>query len=203
MKPSKYIAYMLLGVIIFLCFYVSIEVVIAIKEDMPVSLFSYSVSYVPTNSMENEIMAGDYVLFKETTFGEVDVDDIIVYKSEKLNGQYIIHRVIEEHDGYFITQGDNNYIPDEEHITANMIVGKYVKVVNFVGVISENKPIIVIALFITVFVTLLSKFVVSYLNEHKKQLDKKALIEQMKKEILEEELSKIKDSKKWFVLCGK
>ena len=113
MKPSKFISYILIGVCVFFCFYVSLRIVVAIKKDLPVSLFSYSISYVPTDSMEDKIMAGDYVLFKETTFGEVDVDDIIVYKSKtgKMKDNFIIHRVIEEHNGYFITQGDNNLLP--------------------------------------------------------------------------------------------
>lgn len=204
MKVSKFISYILLGVCIFLCFYVSFQIVVAIKRDLPVSLFSYSVSYVPTNSMEDEIMPGDYVLFKKTEFGQVDVNDVIVYKSKSGNmkGNYIIHRVIEEHNGYFITQGDNNPLPDEEHITADMIVGEYVKVVSFIGFIVDHKTLIVVILFILVIVSLLSQYATNYLkkkqkeNEEEQLIKKEQLLEQLKQEILEEELEKIRNSKK-------
>ena len=167
MKQSKFISYIMIGVCAFLCFYVSFKTVVAIKNDLPVSIFSYSISHVPTNSMENEIMAGDYVLFKETTFGEVDENEIIVYKSKNgdMAGKFIIHRVIEEHNGYFITKGDNNPLPDEEHITADMIVGKYVKVVNFVGWINNNKTLLVAILMTFVFASIMLQYVTNYMKK--------------------------------------
>ena len=55
----------------------SVEVVDAAKEGRPPQVFGYSVSYVPTESMEPEIMAGEYIYYKKTTFDDVDVDDII------------------------------------------------------------------------------------------------------------------------------
>ena len=69
MKVNKLINYVLVGLITLLCFYISIEIVVALKNEMPVSLFSYSVSYVPTDSMEGEILVGDYVLFKVLGYG--------------------------------------------------------------------------------------------------------------------------------------
>ena len=77
MKVNKIINYVLVGLITLLCFYISIEIVVALKNEIPVSLFSYSVSYVPTDSMEGEILVGDYVLFKKTDFKEIDKNDII------------------------------------------------------------------------------------------------------------------------------
>ena len=48
MKFSKIISYVLIGICVLFCFYVSAEIVVAVKKDLPVSLFSYSISYVPT-----------------------------------------------------------------------------------------------------------------------------------------------------------
>ena len=203
MKLSKIIYYSLIGLFTFLCFYISFEVISAIKNDLPVSVFSYSISYVPTNSMEDEIMPGEYVLFKKTSFEQVDEDDIIVYKSKSgdMKGNYIIHRVMEEHDDYFITQGDNNPLPDEENITSDMVIGKYIKVVKFVGFINNNKTIIVILLFSFVFVGLMSQFVTEYFkkqqeeNKVEQEKHQQELLEQLRKEILEEELNKLKNKK--------
>lgn len=204
MKLNKIVPYICLAICTFLCFYISVEVIVAIKNDKPVSLFSYSISYVPTDSMKDEIMPGDYVLFKKTSFEQIDVEDIIVYKSKtgQMEGKYIIHRVIEEYDDYFVTKGDNNALPDDGDITSDMIVGEYVKVVKFVGFIIKHKTVIVVLLFGTVFITLLSQYVTNYMkkkkeeNEKEQETNKEVLLEQLKREILEEELSKIKDSKK-------
>ena len=204
MKLSKIISYVLIVICTFLCFYISFQIVVAIKNDLPVSLFSYSISYVPTDSMEDEIMPGECVLFKKTSFEQIDVNDIIVYKSKSGNmeGKYIIHRVVEEHEGYFITQGDNNPLPDEENITSDMIVGEYIKVVKFVGFINKNKTLIAVFLFVFVVIGLLSQFVTSYIKKQKEQnqleqeQSKQELLNQLRKQILEEELEKIKSSKK-------
>ena len=203
MKLSKIIYYSLIGIFTVLCFYISFEVINAIKSDLPVSLFSYSISYVPTDSMEDEIMPGEYVLFKKTSFEQVDEKDIIVYKSKSgdMKGNYIIHRVIEEHDDYFITMGDNNPLPDEEHITSDMVIGKYIKVVKFAGMVNNNKTLLVVILSIFVLGGFISQFVTEYLkkqqeeNKVEQQKRQQELLEQLKKEILEEELNKLKNKK--------
>ena len=203
MKLSKIIYYSLIGVFTVLCFYISFEVISAIKNDLPVSLFSYSISYVPTDSMEDEIMPGEYVLFQKTSFEQVDEEDVIVYKSKSgdMKGNYIIHRVIEEYDDYFITKGDNNPLPDEEHITSDMVIGKYIKVVKFVGIINNNKSLLVVLLFGSVLIGLISQFVTEYLkkqqeeNKVEQEKQQQELLEQLRKEILEEELNKLKNKK--------
>ena len=203
MKLSKIIEFVLVGIFVSLCFYISIEVVVALKTKNPVRLFTYSLSYVPTESMETEIMAGDYVLFQKVDYEEVNVDDIIVYRSEdsKTYGMYIIHRVIEKNDNYLITKGDNNPLPDEEHITSSMLVGRYVKVLGFMGTINKHKGLLitfVLSLIIVLFGTHLFNV---YINGKKVEVSKqdelkKQMLEELKQEILKEELEKIKNSKK-------
>lgn len=204
MKVNKIINYVIVGLITLLCFYISIEIVVAIKNEMPVSLFSYSVSYVPTDSMENEIMTGDYVIFKKTDFSEINVNDVVIYRSKTgdMEGRLIIHRVIEEYDNYFVTQGDNNPIPDEEYITSDMVVGKYIRVLKFMRGLNTNKSTLSIILFVVVFLCIGCQFVTGYLKKKQEEakktndLAKQEMLEQLKKEILEEELAKIKSSKK-------
>ena len=82
------------AVFFILCITIILEVVISTVEGRTPRFFGYSVSYVPTESMEPTINAGDYVLFKATTFEEVNVDDIIIYRSN--TGRFIIHRIIEK-----------------------------------------------------------------------------------------------------------
>ena len=80
------------AVFFILCITTIFEVVMATAEARTPRFFGYSVSYVPTESMEPTIMAGDYVLFKNTSFEEVKEEDIIVYRSA--SGRFIIHRII-------------------------------------------------------------------------------------------------------------
>ena len=203
MKLSNIIQYVLIGLTVIFCFYLSIEVVVAVKNELPVSLFSYSISYVPTNSMEDEIMPGDYVLFKKTDFSKVNENDVIVYKSKSddMYGKFIIHRVIEEHEDYFITKGDNNPLPDDEVITSDMVIGKYICVIGFMKGLSDNKTLFIVILFVVIISLFGSQIVTNYLKKKREEikenneLEKQALLEQLRKEILEEELEKIRNKK--------
>ena len=158
---------------LFLCLYISVEVIRANVEGRPPRIFNISVSYTPTGSMEPTIMTNDYVMFVGTDFDSVNEQDIIVYKSKtgEMAGNFIIHRIIEDHGDYFITQGDNNPLPDEEHITSDMIVGEYVCVIGFIGSISNNKSLLTVILFIVVILIFGCQFVSGYIN--KKQADMK------------------------------
>lgn len=183
-----------------LCIFIVVEVITANRQQRPPRIFGLSVSYVPTESMEPTIMAGDYVLYKKTNFDSVDVGDIVVYKSDK--GIFIIHRIIEKNESerYVITQGDNNVLEDGEKVKANMIYGKYIMTVGILSVFSGgiSKNLIYFVL-ILIFVLMIGMQVVSIIIKSKtekikkdSEMEKKLMLEQLKKEILEEELAKLR-----------
>ncbi len=193
------------AVFFILCITTIFEVVMATVEARTPRFFGYSVSYVPTESMEPTIKAGDYVMFKSTSFEEVIEKDIIVYRSE--SGRFIIHRVIEKNNEYIICKGDNNPVADEEHITSDMIIGKYVKTVAILGIFSGgiNKNLIyifLIILFIVLIVTqVVSIAIKSQTDALKKKndqalKDKELMLEEMRKQILAEELEKLRNKNK-------
>lgn len=193
------------AVFFILCITTIFEVVMATAEARTPRFFGYSVSYVPTESMEPTIMAGDYVLFKNTSFEEVKEEDIIVYRSA--SGRFIIHRIIEKNDDYIICQGDNNPIADEEHITSDMIIGKYVSTVAilhiFSGGINQNLVyIFLVILFIILIVTQVASIAIKSQTDALKKKndqalkDKEIMLEEMRKQILAEELEKLKNKKK-------
>lgn len=195
------IEYSLSFLCLFLCLYITIEVISANTEGRPPRIFNISVSYVPTASMEPTINSNDYVMFVGADFNSVAVNDIIVYKSNTEN-KYIIHRVIEKYEDYLITQGDNNPIPDSEKITPDMVYGRYVMTLGlmstiFSGGISQN---IIFIILVVIFVIMIIMQMVSIVIKNKTEklkndieAEKEQLREELKKEILEEELRKIKE----------
>ncbi len=195
------IEYSLSFLCLFLCLYITIEVIRANTEGRPPRIFNISISYVPTASMEPTINSNEYIMFVGTDFNSVAVNDIIVYKS-KTEDKYIIHRVIEKYNDYLITKGDNNVIADSERITPDMVYGKYVMTLGlmstiFSGGISQN-IIFIILVVIFVIMIIMQMFSVVIKNKTEKlkkdiEAEKEQLREELKKQILEEELKKLKD----------
>ena len=65
-------------------------------------------------SMEPLFHTGDLVVLVKKSPEEIEVGDIVVYKS---GGKYVIHRVVYKYVGpsgdvCFVTKGDNNLLPD-------------------------------------------------------------------------------------------
>ena len=195
----------LTAVFFILCITTIFEVVMATVEARTPRFFGYSVSYVPTESMEPTIHAGDYVLFKSTSFEEIIEEDIIVYRSA--SGRFIIHRVIEKTDEYIICQGDNNPIADEELIKSDMIIGKYIGTVTILHIFSGgiNQSIVyifLVILFIILIVTQVASIAIKSQTDALKKKndqalkDKELMLEEMRKQILAEELEKLKNKNK-------
>ncbi len=192
------IGYAISFICLILCLYITIEVIVANNEHRPPSIFGLSVSYVPTESMEPAIEAGDYVLFSKVDFDDIRVNDIIVYRSN--DNRFIIHRVMEKADSYLRVQGDNNPLPDNELVTKNMVYGKYVTTLGFMSIFSGgiNKNLIffilIIIFIIMIVMQAVSIFIKNKTDEVKRNREEEmnALREEMKKEILKEELERIK-----------
>lgn len=205
MKKNKWIGYILTAICMVLCLYSAIEVIVASNQKRPPSFFGVSISNVPTHSMEDTIQAGDYVLFKKVNFEDVQLQDIIVYRSKEgdMAGNFIIHRVVEVHEDYLVTQGDNlitNPVPDAEKITPDMVYGRYIGVLGFMKIFSGvHRSAAFIILFLIVLFVIILQAVSIYLKYKKAKLEqqqKSIDLEQLKKEILEEELEKLKNQNK-------
>ena len=98
-----------------------------------VGLFPIYPSVIVTGSMEPIIKPGDIVLVKKIDGQNVKINDIIVYRAEKIN---ITHRVIKiENEGEkkYQTQGDANGIPDADLVSTEQVRGKVVGIVPKVG----------------------------------------------------------------------
>lgn len=76
-----------------LCIYITCKVIYGNVNNQPPSIFSLSISYVPTESMEPTIDKGDYVLFQNSSYDKANVGDIVIYYSSA-DSKFIIHRVV-------------------------------------------------------------------------------------------------------------
>ena len=97
-------------------------------------VFGYSIMYITTGSMEDEIPIGSYILIKEVRPEEVKQDDIICFYSEDplIYGYPNTHRVVEDpvvtEDGYeYVTRGDANSKNDPINAKSDRLIGRYVK----------------------------------------------------------------------------
>lgn len=199
LTPMKIIGAVISALAIFLCLFITIEIIVANNENRPPRIFGISVSYVPTGSMEPTISTGDYVMFSQAGFDDINKGDIIVYRSTE--GRFIIHRIIEKYADYAIVQGDANPTPDSEHITSENLLGKYITTISFLdflsGGVSRNSLFI---LLIVLFMLIIGVQIVSiFLKSKKEELEKKAeddkklMLEKMRNEIMQEELAKLKE----------
>jgi len=106
----------------------------AVNFIMVISLIAMWIVFAPTriggrasyviingNSMEPGFHRGDLVIVQ--TALKYEVGDIVTYSDAKM-GAYVIHRIIETNQDYFILKGDNNSWIDAYHPIRNEIVGK-------------------------------------------------------------------------------
>ena len=193
------VGYVISFLCLILCLYITIEVIVANTSNRPPSVFGVSVSYVPTESMEPTIEAGDYVMFTKVDFNDVKVDDIVVYRAS--DNRFIIHRVVEKTSDYLVCKGDNNPIEDKEVVTPSMLYGRYVTTLGFMQIFTGgiNKNLIffiLIAIFILMMIMQgVSIYIKGKTDDVKKSHDEemRLLREELKKEILAEELKKLKE----------
>lgn len=104
----------------------TILVGVAIVFSLLVSgITDYVMISIGSNSMAPVINKGDAVLYKKTAIDDIKVEDVLVFKYD---GKVIVHRVvdIEEQNGEKViyTKGDNNKHEDGWPIKENMVIGK-------------------------------------------------------------------------------
>ena len=200
MKAAKIIKHsvtvLLVGILVLLIG-VLITNTVALSKNQLSSFFGYTISYVPTESMEPTIRVGETVLIKKGGFEKTQVGDIIVYKNSEEN-KYIIHRVTRIlEDGTLRVKGDNEYTnPKEDNviITKDNYYGEYVSTVNFLNLKSlvKNKSFILPICILIYLIAVVSEGIsiakrIKAKNEEKlKALNNTKSMDDIKAELLEE-----------------
>ena len=92
------------------------------------SIFGYTYSVVPTDSMEPEINVGDSVIGKKESFDNLEIgDDVIYHYVYEDIDIYVVHRIIRYDEGYgFKTQGINTKQEDPIYVTKDNYVSTVV-----------------------------------------------------------------------------
>ncbi len=144
-------------IVFFLIFNVSLIIKSYINPSEIPNFFGIKSFTIVSESMKPKINKEDVIFVKNVDKDELDVGDIISFKT----GQIInTHRIIkiEKQNGedVYITKGDNNQKEDRGYVKLNDIEGKYLfKIPNF-GIIAEvlkSKITLVILLVILVLIS--------------------------------------------------
>lgn len=160
MKVIKYIFQVLSIVLLIGLIILVIIQTRAVKNNKPTKIFNTYYSQVLTKSMEDEIKAGSFIIYKEQK--EYKLDDIIVFK---VDNKIIVHRVIEVKEEGFITKGDNNTNDDYElfgEITYENIIGKVTKVTTLLGLgprMLESKSLIIVFTIVIIMILIILQVV--------------------------------------------
>lgn len=218
LSAKNIILYIFSMLALVLCIYIVSSVIVANSQRRPPRIFGLSISYVPSESMDPVIKKGDYVLFRQASYKEVKVNDIIIYYNESEN-KYIIHRVVAKYvdgvveskiDGYdsmidlvdteeknyLVTKGDNNgNVTDKIAVTQKLVYGKYLTVIGFMSIFSKgiNQSVIYFVL-IGIFIIMIAMQTVSIIIKKKADDAKKQNQEQ------EQEKQKLLDELRQQVL---
>lgn len=121
----------------------------------PIAVFNIiSESMVPT------INVNDLIVIKQCEQEEMQVGDIITYKTE--DDTIVTHKIIEinkvAEKNVYTTKGDNNDIKDSDPIYHEQVHGKYLFKISGAGKIAErlqeNNGLISVALIIIIFIIL-------------------------------------------------
>lgn len=117
-----------------LIFIMTVSIIGAKMRGRVPTVLGYSIMYVVSGSMEDEIPQGSYILIKTEKPEEVKINDVICFYSSDpaIYGIPNTHRVVEEpivtDSGIeFVTRGDANVANDLVNARGDMLIGVYVK----------------------------------------------------------------------------
>ena len=142
------ISYIIIGLLVI--YLINLVYFRVIKKEKAPRIFNYYIFDIMTGSMEDTIHVNDYIIVKKTK--KVKENDIVTFERD---GVYITHRIIKMDGNKIITKGDANNTEDEP-ITKDQVLGKYVGKAKILGFVIKNKFFfIALAIFIYVLNMLL------------------------------------------------
>ncbi len=168
------------------------------------SIFGYKPFVVLSNSMEDEISAGDLVIVKETDMKDLHKDDIIAFRTSRdfVTTHRIVNTVVGENGRCFETKGDSNNVSDDEIICGNSIEGKYLYKIPYLGhiILFIQKPYGLAILLMAILILwllirdnkgkemkklekLISKEEMKEYEEFKKAKEKEEIVKEQKEEV--------------------
>lgn len=97
---------------------------------------------VLTNSMRPHLPPGTLLVSRPVAFQDLRVGDVITYQLESGQADVITHRIVttssdQQGNTLFITQGDNNALPDEAPVREIQVRGKLFYAVPYAGFLAN------------------------------------------------------------------
>lgn len=125
-RAASLLSSLLLAAAVLIC----AAVVFQVRTAGYVSVFGRSLFRVVTGSMEPTVPIGSLLLSRKTDIDEIEVGDIICYRSEDdaTNGWVITHRVVrvftKDGETCLETKGDANTSSDDGFVTRDNLIGR-------------------------------------------------------------------------------
>lgn len=171
------IGFTVLSLLIFiLSIYILVFGTIAKNNNKLLNMFGYSVSVVPTNSMEgnapDSIKQGAFIITKNVAYDSIEIGDIIVFQDSNL---LKVHRVVDIKIDGLITKGDNpNAVIDPIPIKVDTYQAKVVYSFTFFGVgtyIPGMQLLVLFLLMVFLFVLLIIQIIKIMKIKHDEKLN--------------------------------
>lgn len=168
-----------------LTIYILIAGVNAAKNNEMMSIFGYTYSVVPTDSMEPEINVGDSVIGKKESFDNLEIgNDVIYHYVYEDIDIYVVHRIIRYDEGYgFKTQGINTTQEDPIYVTKDNYVSTVVwsgSLANIGEIVLKNRGTLFLVLIaILLLIAGNGVFDIIKILDERKQLSQKEEKEQL------------------------
>src|SRR5690554_6760454 len=190
--------------IFLLTMYVLIFGTIAIRNNKLLNIFGYSYGLVPSDSMDgiapegskiDSFKKGSIVIVKFSDFEDLKINDVVVFKSEEEGIPLKVHRIVEEHDNYYVTKGDHpsSSLDINDLVTKDKYQAKVINVFYFFGIASmftNFRGIILLTIIIILIISMLYQInnIVKQRNESKR----KEITDEELEELIEARLNEIK-----------
>ena len=149
-------------IILLLTYNISLIIQAVVNPSKTPSFFGIKTYSIISGSMEPTIHTGDIVIAKETNKENLQIGDIISFR---LGQSVVTHRIIgieeTENGEVYTTKGDKNNTEDKVEIKIDLIEGKVIGRIPFMGKIAKllhgNISIIVIILMVYIYYSHTSK----------------------------------------------
>lgn len=130
-------------------------------------IVGYETFAVISGSMEPKIPVGAIVYTKETSFENLNINDVISFDTN--NGSRVTHRIIEvdTDNQQFITQGDANNVKDADPVAYQQVIGKVTLTIPLLGYLSMyiRTPLGVAGICAVIFILILLNYLPEILTK--------------------------------------
>jgi len=140
----------------------------------------YPFMVVVSNSMYPTLKVNDLIIVTKADPSQLKVGDIIVFYHPYNKEERIVHRiyqVISYSPPAFRTKGDNNPYPDHWIVTGDLIIGKVIAVIPYIGIIPRmfTPPYSYYIIILIIFLIFVVEFANEYMYKEELNLENKEL----------------------------